>query len=223
MRVKWMIPIFLIAVSLVLCSCASSPSAAPQPRQIAPTPEMKIQPYHLTPTQARTQPANTPLRIPNNIETTPDAEVSPAHIPPDVAPSNPTQPDDEIQTPDITNPTIPDEEVPPAPVPEPIPDDVPSTPSQPADDIQTPGITDPAIPGEEIQPAPIPIPAPRTIPLNPTQRPRPAAQTSDIVYIADTGETYHRAGCRYVAYHVIPITRAEAESRGFTPCPMCKP
>jgi len=187
MRVKWMIPIFLIAVSLVLCSCSSSPSAAPQPRQIAPTPEMKIQPYDLTPTQARTQPANTPLRVPNNIETTPDEEVSPA------------------------------------PVPEPIPDDAPSTPSQPADDMQTPGITDPAIPGEEIQPAPIPIPAPRTIPLNPTQRPRPAAQTSDIVYIADTGETYHRAGCRYVAYHVIPITRAEAESRGFTPCPMCKP
>jgi hypothetical protein len=47
--------------------------------------------------------------------------------------------------------------------------------------------------------------------------------TPDIVYITRTGEKYHRAGCRYLSQSCIPIERAEAIRRGYTPCSVCRP
>ena len=51
----------------------------------------------------------------------------------------------------------------------------------------------------------------------------PAATGSDIVYITKSGQKYHRAGCRYLAKSAIPIERADAIARGYTPCNVCKP
>ena len=45
---------------------------------------------------------------------------------------------------------------------------------------------------------------------------------SDVVYVTQTGGRYHRASCRY-AKNATPVTRQEAESRGLTPCKVCKP
>jgi len=44
-----------------------------------------------------------------------------------------------------------------------------------------------------------------------------------IVYITDSGECYHRAGCRYLAHSKIPITLAKAKAEGYRPCKVCKP
>ena len=44
-----------------------------------------------------------------------------------------------------------------------------------------------------------------------------------IVYATRTGHRYHRAGCRYLKYSSIKMTRREAEARGLTPCGVCRP
>jgi hypothetical protein len=44
---------------------------------------------------------------------------------------------------------------------------------------------------------------------------------TDIVYATRTGHKYHRAGCRYLRYSAIKMTREEAEQRGLTPCSVC--
>lgn len=46
---------------------------------------------------------------------------------------------------------------------------------------------------------------------------------TDIVYITRTGEKYHRAGCQYLSKSQIPIERAEAIKKGYTPCSVCRP
>jgi len=46
---------------------------------------------------------------------------------------------------------------------------------------------------------------------------------SDIVHTTRTGKRYHRAGCSSLSRSDIPITRAEAERQGLTPCKVCKP
>jgi len=46
---------------------------------------------------------------------------------------------------------------------------------------------------------------------------------SDIVHTTVSGKRYHRAGCRSLSRSDIPMTRAEAEQRGLTPCKVCKP
>ena len=43
------------------------------------------------------------------------------------------------------------------------------------------------------------------------------------VYIARSGERYHRDGCRYLRQSRIATTLKEAVSRGFGPCSVCKP
>jgi hypothetical protein len=48
-------------------------------------------------------------------------------------------------------------------------------------------------------------------------------EASDIVHATATGKRYHRAGCRSLSRSDIPMTRAEAEQRGLTPCKVCKP
>jgi DNA-entry nuclease len=51
----------------------------------------------------------------------------------------------------------------------------------------------------------------------------PAAARSDTVYATRTGKRYHRAACRSLSKSAIPMTRAEAEAKGLTPCKVCKP
>jgi competence protein ComEC len=48
-------------------------------------------------------------------------------------------------------------------------------------------------------------------------------QVEETFYITRTGERYHRGGCRHLRRSAIPITRAEAEARGYTPCRVCYP
>ena len=71
----------------------------------------------------------------------------------------------------------------------------------------------------------IPRPSPE---LSPEQAAAPPPQVSpgagtDTVYITKTGTKYHRAGCRYLAKSSIPITRKDAQARGYAPCKVCKP
>jgi hypothetical protein len=58
----------------------------------------------------------------------------------------------------------------------------------------------------------------------PTYRaPAATERGTDIVHITRTGAKYHRAGCRYLARSDIPISRKDAEARGYTPCSVCRP
>jgi len=59
------------------------------------------------------------------------------------------------------------------------------------------------------------------LPMNPA--PPVRTQTGqDIVWVTASGKKYHRQDCRY-AKTATPITRAEAEAKGLTPCKVCKP
>jgi len=44
-----------------------------------------------------------------------------------------------------------------------------------------------------------------------------------ILCITKIGQRYHRAGCSSVRKSQIPISRKEAEARGFAPCGNCRP
>jgi competence protein ComEC len=46
---------------------------------------------------------------------------------------------------------------------------------------------------------------------------------SSIVYITNSGKKYHLDGCRYLSKSKIPITRADAKAKGYTPCSTCNP
>jgi DNA-directed RNA polymerase subunit RPC12/RpoP len=48
-------------------------------------------------------------------------------------------------------------------------------------------------------------------------------QVEETFYITRTGARYHRGGCRHLRRSAIPITRAEAEAQGYTPCRVCYP
>ena len=60
-----------------------------------------------------------------------------------------------------------------------------------------------------------------------TQEDAPSAAVrdggEDEVHATRTGQRYHRAGCRSLSKSDIPMTRAEAEAKGLTPCKVCKP
>ena len=43
------------------------------------------------------------------------------------------------------------------------------------------------------------------------------------VYITETGECYHRSGCRYLSHSKIQISLKEAKARGYRPCSVCRP
>lgn len=43
------------------------------------------------------------------------------------------------------------------------------------------------------------------------------------VYITNTGEKYHRYGCRYLRKSCISISKSSAISRGYSACKICKP
>jgi hypothetical protein len=48
-------------------------------------------------------------------------------------------------------------------------------------------------------------------------------RVEEIFYITRTGERYHRGNCHHLRRSAIPITRAEAEAQGYTPCRVCYP
>jgi len=52
---------------------------------------------------------------------------------------------------------------------------------------------------------------------------RATEDVQDIVHATRTGKRYHRAGCRHLAKSDIPMSRADAEAKGLTPCGTCKP
>lgn len=65
---------------------------------------------------------------------------------------------------------------------------------------------------------PLPTEPPtQTLPEPDTQ---PTAQT---VYITDTGEKYHRAGCRYLKKSQSALNRSDAQRFGYSPCSVCCP
>jgi hypothetical protein len=43
-------------------------------------------------------------------------------------------------------------------------------------------------------------------------------RVEETFYITRTGERYHRGSCRHLRRSSYPITRAEAEAQGYTPC-----
>jgi competence protein ComEC len=49
------------------------------------------------------------------------------------------------------------------------------------------------------------------------------APSGTTVYITNTGECYHAAGCRYLSHSCIPISLADAKAQGYRPCSVCKP
>ena len=50
--------------------------------------------------------------------------------------------------------------------------------------------------------------------------PKPDTNPSDY-YITNTGEKYHRGGCRYLSSSAIPVSLADAQSRGYGACKVC--
>jgi competence protein ComEC len=50
-----------------------------------------------------------------------------------------------------------------------------------------------------------------------------SASGSTIVYITNTGQCYHRDGCRYLSHSKIPIALAKAKAEGYRPCKVCRP
>ena len=48
-------------------------------------------------------------------------------------------------------------------------------------------------------------------------------RVEETFYITRTGERYHRGSCHHLRRSAYPITRAEAEARGYTPCRVCYP
>jgi len=77
-----------------------------------------------------------------------------------------------------------------------------------------------------VEPAPAPLvetaPAPAVEPVPRRLAPKPK-QVEETFYITRTGKRYHRAGCSSLRYSAFPITRAEAEAQGYTPCHVCYP
>lgn len=50
-----------------------------------------------------------------------------------------------------------------------------------------------------------------------------ATHQTTYVYVTDTGEKYHRNGCRYLKYSKHRVTLKWAKRNGYTPCKVCKP
>lgn len=46
-------------------------------------------------------------------------------------------------------------------------------------------------------------------------------RNAQTVYITNTGEKYHNAGCRYLRQSKIPISLSDAVAQGYTPCKVC--
>ena len=82
--------------------------------------------------------------------------------------------------------------------------------------------------GSDPQPAPpvaVERPAPPS-PQLPPPEPEPTVEVESVtetVYRTKHGERYHRPSCRHVRGKGIPLSLAEAEEMGLTPCGTCNP
>jgi competence protein ComEC len=65
------------------------------------------------------------------------------------------------------------------------------------------------------------IPEPEVVAPTPVE-PEPSSDYTE-VYITDTGDKYHRDGCRYLRNSKIPIGLSDALARGYAPCKVCNP
>ena len=83
----------------------------------------------------------------------------------------------------------------------------------------TPKITPTPKPTATPKPTPVPKPTATPVPEQ-TIAPEPVEET---VYITNTGEKYHRSGCRYLRKSKIAISLSNAKSRGYEPCKVCNP
>lgn len=59
-----------------------------------------------------------------------------------------------------------------------------------------------------------------TVHAQPSRADQPKTQT---VYIARSGNRYHRDGCRYLTQGKVPMTLKDAKAKGYTPCKVCRP
>lgn len=58
----------------------------------------------------------------------------------------------------------------------------------------------------------------------PFARAEPGVQSEQqecTVYVTQSGNRYHVDDCRFLRYSKIPMTKAGAEARGYTPCRVC--
>jgi competence protein ComEC len=66
---------------------------------------------------------------------------------------------------------------------------------------------------------PVPVPSKEEITPAPVQ----PSKNDVTVYITDTGDKYHKDGCRYLKKSKIPIKLSEAKAKGYEPCKVCAP
>jgi hypothetical protein len=59
--------------------------------------------------------------------------------------------------------------------------------------------------------------------INPTFKIGQKDQKEETVYITNTGEKYHREGCRHLAKSKIAIKKSDAIARGYEACKVCRP
>jgi hypothetical protein len=55
----------------------------------------------------------------------------------------------------------------------------------------------------------------------PSRVPSTAQRQECVVYVTRTGTRYHVSGCRYLRQSRIPVSKKDAEARGYTPCRVC--
>ncbi|MFX4261144.1 hypothetical protein ACOBQJ_02970 [Pelotomaculum propionicicum] len=79
-----------------------------------------------------------------------------------------------------------------------------------------------------LTPAPAETPAPAQTPAQnqtetQTQTPAQTEKKEITVYVTDTGEKYHTAGCSSLSKSKIPMSLSDAKAAGYTPCGRCNP
>jgi phosphatidylserine/phosphatidylglycerophosphate/cardiolipin synthase-like enzyme len=63
----------------------------------------------------------------------------------------------------------------------------------------------------------------RSVASQPAPSVPPHGENAEIVYITKSDTNYHRAGCGSLSKSCNPISRKDAEARGYTPCSRCNP
>jgi phosphatidylserine/phosphatidylglycerophosphate/cardiolipin synthase-like enzyme len=58
---------------------------------------------------------------------------------------------------------------------------------------------------------------------SPGNQGKPRSGDSGQIYITESGKNYHRARCGSLSKSCSPISRRDAEARGYTPCSKCNP
>lgn len=65
-----------------------------------------------------------------------------------------------------------------------------------------------------------------SVPIVPAFKKKPSdnSNSSDItVYVTKSGKKYHRGSCSYLRRSKIPISKTDAQARGYSPCSRCSP